>query len=566
MGACVVRRQSVVWLLAALVALAVACSSDTPLAETPAAAEDTAQQTAPRTAAPPEEEAEATEESVASPPSADEQSAQAGEESVAQQTETPAPEAETAPATQTNAEQDDDARDEPAQDDTAQDADEPAESPAAEDEPAAAETDANDAEQDDDDAAPPVAQPDPEAGSLRILAASATGPPIIGAHVVAADGGGATRSDEEGFVPLDTVPGERYHVVAAGYWPLRNIQPTDGVIALRPIDVRAIYLPYEQLWRPESIEWALGLAREGLINAIVIDIKEEGGAVLPLFATEAVLEIEAVVDPGADMDAFLTELERLGVYRIARQAVFLDTRLGRADLDTAILTRGGTQLIADLGLGWTTPFSAKARAYNIEIALAATSHFEEIQFDYIRFPGGPLQIHEQTTGEERSAAIVQFVREAGVVLRAAGAAMSIDTFGETAVIRVEDSIGQVLEDLIPHIDYYSPMLYPSTWAFGSFDLEYPPAHPELVVRLSMRTAVQRIEESGITGVLVRPWLQDYRDYQPRMLRYGFDEVIVQIRASAAEGGVGFMLWNPTLLYHTDVLGVVRDDAARAGAG
>jgi len=433
-------------------------------------------------------------------------------------------------------------------DDTAEDtADDPDDDP----------TDDTTAAADDEEQDAPAPPPEPDrAPALRILAQDLTGTPIVGAHVVSVLG--AARSDEGGFVAPEFLDGGPYHVVAAGYWHHRDAHPTDGVIVLQPLQVRAIYLPYEQLWRPESLEWALGLARDGLINAIVIDIKEEGGAVLPLFATEAVLAIDAVVDPGADMAAFLNQLAALGVYRIARQAVFLDTRLGRSDLSTAILTRGGEQLIADLGLGWTTPFSAKARQYNIEIALAAVPYFEEIQFDYIRFPGGPLRIHEETTGDERSAAIARFARDAITALHAAGAAMSIDTFGETAVIRVEDAIGQVLEDLIPYTDYYSPMLYPSTWPAGSFDLEYPAAHPALIVELSMRIAIARVQATGIQGVRIRPWLQDYRDYQPRMLRYGFDEVIGQIRASALEGGVGFMLWNPTLLYHTDVLAFLRD--------
>ena len=397
--------------------------------------------------------------------------------------------------------------------------------------------------------------------------------PVRGAHVTAlgvtelGDGGEtALRSDAEGYftVARETA---RYQVVAAGYWPARDVAPVDGVIVLRPLDVRAIYLPYEQLWNPPSIAWALGLAREGLISAIVIDIKEEGGAVLLLFATDAVLAIDAVVDPGADMVAFLSELEELGIYRIARQAVFLDTRLGRSDVETAILTRGGTQLIDDLGLGWTTPFSATARRYNIDIALQAIPYFEEIQFDYVRFPGGPLRVHEETTGEERSAAVALFAKEAVAALHAAGAAMSIDTFGETTVIRVEDAIGQVLEELIPYIDYYSPMVYPSTWAPGSFGLAYPAAEPELVVRLSIETAVQWVRDSGVVGVQVRPWLQDYRDYGPRQIAYGSDKVLVQIVASERSGGVGFMLWNPTLLYHTDVLALVApevDVAAAAG--
>lgn len=401
---------------------------------------------------------------------------------------------------------------------------------------------------------------------LRIIAGDENGRPVVGAHVSSEHG--AWRSGPRGFVS-PTQPSDRYHVVAAGYWPVRDIAPSQGTISLRSLEVRAVYLPYEQLWNPSALAWALDLARDRVINAIVVDTKEEGGAVLPLVATEAVLEIEATVDPGADMAAFLNELAALGVYRIARQAVFLDTRLGRSDVSTAILAQDGTQLIDNLGLGWTTPFSAKARRYNIEIALNAVPYFEEIQFDYIRFPAGPLRVHEETTGEERSAAVAQFAQEAVAALHAAGAAMSIDTFGETAVIRKEDSIGQVLEDLIPHIDYYSPMLYPSTWGAGFFGIEYPPAEPGLVIELSMRAAVERLRDSGIVGVQIRPWLQDYRDYQPRQLRYGFAEVMAQIRASTAEGGVGFMLWNPTLLYHTDVLAVLRDEAAvrvESGAG
>ncbi len=411
-----------------------------------------------------------------------------------------------------------------------------------------------------------VAEPEPfdlADGQLRIEAHD-SGRPIEGAHVASA--AGLVRSDADGVAALGDAPAERgalerYHVVAAGFWPRRDAVAVDGVITLRPLEVRAVYLPYEQLWNPESLEWALGLARTGLISAIVIDVKEEGGGVLPLAATEAVLEIGAVVDPGTDVAAFLDELAWLGVYRIARQVVFLDTRLGRSDLDTALLTPDGRQLRDNMGLGWTTPFSAKARRYNIGIALRAARHFDEVQFDYIRFPAGPFQVHAETTGEERSAAVARFAREASRALHAVGAAVSIDTFGETTVIHAEDSVGQVLEDLIPYVDYYSPMLYPSTWAPGTFGLEYPPAHPGRIVEIAMRSAVERVRESGVAGVLVRPWLQNYRDYQPRRLHYGYQDVMAQIRASEAEGGAGFMLWNPALRYETDVLATLRDAAA-----
>ncbi|MDE2639045.1 MAG: hypothetical protein OXI03_00515, partial [Chloroflexota bacterium] len=440
--------------------------------------------------------------------------------------------------------------------------------PAEEEEPLVPDVAAPEEEED----AAQIAEPEPADqadGRLRIRA-HGTGRPIAGAHVASV--AGMVRSDADGVVALDDSPAadgalEQYHVVAAGFWPRRAAVAVDGVITLRPLEVRAVYLPYERLWDAESLDWALGLARAGLISAIVIDIKEEGGGVLPLAATAAVRSIDAVVDPGADMAAFLDELAWLGVYRIARQVVFLDTRLGRSDLETALLTPDGRQLRDDMGLGWTTPFSAKARRYNIDIALQAARHFDEIQFDYIRFPAGPFQVHAETTGEQRSAAVARFAREAGHALHAVGAAVSIDTFGETTVIRAEDAVGQVLEDLIPYVDYYSPMLYPSTWAPGTFGLEYPPAHPGRIVEIAMRTAVERVRESGVEGVLVRPWLQDYRDYQPRRLHYGYQDVMAQIEASAAQGGAGFMLWNPALRYETDVLATLRDaEAVTVSAG
>ena len=165
---------------------------------------------------------------------------------------------------------------------------------------------------------------------------AASGAPIAGAWV--SDGVALVQSGRDGSV---TLPGEgELRVVAPGYWPATV--PGDGsLIALRTITARAVYLPYEQLWRPESLAWVLELAQDGLINAVVVDIKEEGGGVLPLAATPAVHALGAVVDPGTDVAAFLDELERIGIYRIARVVTFLDRRLAIAYPADAIRLRRG---------------------------------------------------------------------------------------------------------------------------------------------------------------------------------------------------------------------------------
>ena len=72
--------------------------------------------------------------------------------------------------------------------------------------------------------------------------------------------------------------------------------------------------------------------------------------------------------------------------------------------------------------------------------------------------------------------------------------------------------------------------------------------PFVVVRESVMRAVERLAPYNI---VVRPWLQDFHDYQSQKLFYGAEEVLAQIRASAAAGAKGFMLWDPSLNYHTD---------------
>ncbi|HJN93673.1 MAG TPA: putative glycoside hydrolase, partial [Dehalococcoidia bacterium] len=338
-------------------------------------------------------------------------------------------------------------------------------------------------------------------------------------------------------------------VVAPGY-EVKRLTPTGRylVVFLQPLEVRAIYIPFGELKRQEVLDWALGLARNSTITSLVIDVKDEGGSVLPQVATQTAREIGAVHDPGTDIEAFLTELEDLGVYRIARVVAFLDGRFAYSFPSEAILTAAGEIFVDDIGFVWTNPFSEAVRRHNVEVGVAATAWFEEIQYDYVRFPTDPgVVVRNNATPEQRSAVITQFAQDASIAIHAAGSAIAIDTFGQTTMIFHDGGIGQVLEDLAPFLDYYSPMVYPSTWTTGWFDLVYPPSDPFRVVARSVAQAVERLAPFDI---VVRPWLQDFHDYQAQKLFYGPAQVRVQIDASAQAGGSGFMLWDPSLNYQT----------------
>ncbi len=375
---------------------------------------------------------------------------------------------------------------------------------------------------------------------------------VEGAHV--GTGVASVRTDIAGRFHIPAaIRTNQLYVVAPGYEVVRRVATASyAVVFLRPLDVRAIYLSYDQLRVQSAIDWVLGLAHAGSITALVVDVKDEHGTVLPLAATEQVREIGAVRATGTDVEAFLERLGDLGIYRIARVVTFLDGFYAFAFPGDALRATDGTIFRDGIGLVWSDAFKDGARWHNIEIGVRAARWFEEIQFDYVRFPTDPGVIaRNNATGQARSDAIAGFARDAATALHAVGAAVSIDTFGLTTMIFSDGGIGQVLEDLAPHLDYYSPMVYPSTWSTGWFGLIYPPSDPFTVVKSSVENAVARVQPFG--NILVRPWLQDFDDYQEQELRYGIDSVRAQIDASMEAGGAGFMLWDPSLAYQVELL-------------
>ena len=292
---------------------------------------------------------------------------------------------------------------------------------------------------------------------------------VAGAHV--GTGAMSIQTDAAGrfALPADA-RSNQISVVAAGYWPvLRETSADYVVVRLEPLDVRAIYLPMDRLRSANTLAWALDLARAGTISALVIDVKDEGGSVLSLLATGTAREIGAAWDPGQNLERFLAELGELGIYRIARVVTFLDTRFAFAFPPEAIRGRDGSIFVGQQGAAWVSAFSPAAQQYNVEIGVAAAAWFEEVQYDYVRLPTEPgLAVRDGATAADRSAAIARFARDAAVALHAAGAALAFDTFGQTTMIEHDGGIGQVLEDVGPFLDYFSPMVYPSTWATGWF--------------------------------------------------------------------------------------------------
>jgi hypothetical protein len=195
------------------------------------------------------------------------------------------------------------------------------------------------------------------------------------------------------------------------------------------------------------------------------------------------------------------------------------------------------------GLAWTDPFRHEVWDYVLGVAEeAARLGFDEIQFDYLRFPDEPgLVFSKPATEANRVAAISGFLAEAARRLTPYNVFVAADVFGYVLWNANDTDIGQRLEDLAPHLDYISPMLYPSSFQYGIPGYANAVAAPHEIVNLSLRNAQKR---TGLPALRFRPWLQDFRDYAFDHRVFGAAEIGAQIRAAEEIGSDGWMLWNP----------------------
>ncbi len=376
--------------------------------------------------------------------------------------------------------------------------------------------------------------------------------PVRGARV--SSGIELTTTAADGSFRFGTVPeGSEISVINPGYEiATRSARSGAFAFVLEPVVVNGIFVPFHKAGDPSTRADILNLVDRGLINSVVLDIKDEGGQVAAIAATETVERIGANKEI-EHLDTFLEELSDRGVYTIGRIVTFMDTWYSRSFPANALHFLDG-RLFSDGGnSNWSSPFSAATRQYNIDIAVAAAEYFDEIQFDYVRLPYEDRLLERQTFGQEdRIAAITTFVRDAREAIHLAGAAVSADLFGVISVRHDNDQgIGQSLEQLAPHLDYVSPMLYPSGWSTGWFNLAYPPAHPGKVIRDSTDATIDLV--ASVSRAHVRPWLQDFPDYGYRGLHYGREEVTAQIEAARDAGANGFMLWDAALAYEVQSL-------------
>ncbi len=328
-----------------------------------------------------------------------------------------------------------------------------------------------------------------------------------------------------------------------GYQPAQVQDMAPLHIDLQPIIPKALYLSYWAADSRDRRDKILELLEQTGMNALVIDIKSIRGDIaytshLPVPRKIGALRARTL----KDLSQFLADLKQHGIYTIARIAVFKDSKLAMKRPDLAIKDPAGEVWTDREEIAWTDPFLQQVRDYNIDVAEeVAGLGFDEIQFDYIRFPArSDLLFSQANTGENRVAAINLFLNQVKKRLAPYPVMTAANIFGYICWKPKDQKIGQRLVDMSNYVDYLSPMLYPSGFPHGIPGYKIPVKHNYEVIAHSLNRAVKL---SGLDPVRFRPWLQAFRDYAFDRRSYRATDIHAQINASDASGSSGWMLWN-----------------------
>lgn len=373
--------------------------------------------------------------------------------------------------------------------------------------------------------------------------------PIEGALVTLGDQ--VVRTDQDGAFRLEGT-GETLKLRAPGYarrdFATSELSNPTTEIPLTPFKVKGLYLTVYGIASKKLREAALETIKANNMNALVIDVKGDRGFIpfkvdLPLADEIGAQKIILV----KDIKATLTSLKEQGLYLIARIVVFKDDPLAAAKPELAVRTKGGGVFRDREKLRWVDPFRKEVWDYNIAIAkIVAELGFDEVQFDYVRFPDNRgVGFSQPANQDSRTEAITGFLEAAHKALAPYNVMVAADIFGYVLWNFDDTGIGQKIQPVLDAVDIVSPMLYPSGYHLGIPNYRNPVQHPYEIVNLSLKRAQER---TGASPLRFRPWLQAFRDYAFRGGDFKEERMRTQIKASDDFGASGWMFWNPRNIY------------------
>ena len=341
-----------------------------------------------------------------------------------------------------------------------------------------------------------------------------------------------------------------------------------------PDHIRGIYVTAYAAALPKRMRELLALADSTEINTFVVDVKDESGV---LFDSQ-VPAVRAVMPrwkkPFGSLKPLTDTLRVHGIWSVARVVVFKDPVLSRARPEWSIRNPSGGLWRDKAGNTWVSPWDQRVWDYNLGIAEeAARGGFDEVQFDYVRFPEAyrslPTQVHLQApAGARKSDAIATFLQRASDRLTPLGVVVGADLFGLSMGDPGDVEIGQQWETLSVRTGHLYPMVYPSHY----FPTHLPGVpHPNRMPGKTISTAVgmgvvrnDRLRSAGGTPARTIPWLQAFdAPWVDRHFPYGPQQAREQIDAVYGVGLEDWVFWNAGSRYEKIASAFAREGKQNA---
>ena len=282
------------------------------------------------------------------------------------------------------------------------------------------------------------------------------------------------------------------------------------------------------------------IANDG--NTIVVDIEHGGGQLGFIPENEWLKNLNSGSLPRKTFETAIENLHEKGIYVIARQVVFNDPYMNRRHPEWRIKYRSG----GEVDTRWLDPSKPGVHRYNLKVLEELIDmDFDEIQFDYIRFPAfthSAINYHYDEENFERYEIINDFLQKAKNIAVKKNVPISADVFGVTVWGDIDWKIlGQNIGEMAKIVDAIYPMTYPSHFSPGFQGYMNPYGAPYNI----MHDSIEKFVTLADGNAEIRPWIQGFPLKIPRFGTWFMKD---QIQASLDAGANDFIIWSPGNIY------------------
>ena len=291
-----------------------------------------------------------------------------------------------------------------------------------------------------------------------------------------------------------------------------------------------------------NIDSYLDIAKNNGVNMIVVDIKDGALAYSSEVAKEySMTAYNTAINSNEKYKSAIDKIKEAGIYVVGRIVVFNDVHYGKDHPEDCITSSASSRL-------WPSAYSRGAWEYNVELAKEAirTMGFNEIQFDYVRFPEDAYNMSvkgntdfKNKYDEEKAESVQNFLFYAVDQIHKEGAYLSVDVFGECSSEYVT-AYGQYWPAISNIVDAISSMPY--TDHFGRNNDTW--SNPYKTVYNWAVGAAKRQTEIP-TPAIARTWITAYDTpyWNPKVI-YDASKISDQAKALVDAGlKGGFITWN-----------------------